>query len=431
MEKSKIAILVIGLLIVVAAVAALVIDDTKDNTVLTLGKTKYDLEDYKSYGKVWYYENNSTATSDVDTLANYYGYYKTFYKWAEKSGVTLSGDELPAALESGDAEKLMADYELTSGEYMRVKTEIALAEKLMNNGYELGKVPSNVEEIYKNYINSSNYLETSYYLKPKSNETVEDYMKMIDYRVFAIKIPSAPSGEEVVETSGDVSGDISGDAAKAQRILDTKIQAQDVVAAIKDNMANGLSAEDAFTVASEGYENVTRLNLYNQSYMDNGDLDHMSYLYSQRLLNSQTFIYYSYYFGLIDGDYYTDMINAVTNTPKGEFSDIIEANDVVAFVYVEDIRDGLEGEDLDSFRNESATYYVNAYSDRVINKIVFSKYVFNTLPIKVREAEEAAKAEISGDSEEVTLTPDVSETENIVEVPTEETQESSNEEVNG
>ena len=400
MEKGKIAVLCVGLLVIVGAIVGLMVADSKDTTVLTIGKTKYDLEDYKSYGKVWYYEQNTALTDDPDSMANYYSYYKSFYKWAQACDVTLSGDEFPAALESGDAETLLADYDLTANEYMRVKTEIATAEKLMNNSYKLGRVPSNVEKLYIDYINATGNLGSSYYLSPKATEKIEDYMKTVDYRVVTINIPDA--------TSGDVSGDnASGDSASGDNVLlDTKLKAQELIAKIKEDMANELPVADAFKLAVDGVEGSSRYNLYNYTSIANGELDSLSRLYANRLLNNQQFMIYSIY-GLVDSKFYQAISDAVLNVEKGEFSDLIETENFVAFVYIEDVRDGLEGFDYESFQNEAASNYINSNSERVFNKIIANKYDFNTLPILVRQREEAEKqaqeAANSGDSVDVVV----------------------------
>ena len=87
------------------------------------------------------------------------------------------------------------------------------------------------------------------------------------------------------------------------------------------------------------------------------------------------------------------------NVEKGEFSEIFETDDSIAFVYIEDIRDGLEGADLDDFRNNSANYYISINSETVSNRAVARRADFDKLPavIAQKEAESASEEDTSGE----------------------------------
>ena len=399
MEKSKIIILVIGFLVIVGAIIALIAADANDTVVATIGKDNYTLADFESYGKVWYYEENSSITGSYDDMLEQFYVNKLYNKWAKKVGLELTEEEMPAPLESGDEEKLLNDYNLTADEYYRVKKEIALKDKLRNDSYNLGDVPATVQDTYFNYLNqSTSYLKNSYAVTLEDGQKVEDLAKTVDYRVFMIPIEQV-SGDEAEAVSGDNSGEAID--PKATAILNAKIKAQDVIATIKQDIDAGKTAEDAFTFANIGYEDVKRYDvgvdkIGSFDQVENGQLSTLSKLYATRAIEGS----YVYMFGLIPTEIVTAMEDAILNQEKGTFSDIVVSDQYVAFVYIEDVRDGFEGADLDTFNNESAHCYIELYYESVLNKIVARKANFEELPaVKAKlEAEAAAAAEAaSGD----------------------------------
>ncbi|MBR3280666.1 MAG: hypothetical protein IKI57_02295 [Clostridia bacterium] len=396
MEKSKIIILIIGLFVIVGAIIALIAADANDTTVLTIGKSTYDLADFASYGKVWYYEDNSQYTESYDTMLSQFYISKLYNKWAENAGVELESGEMPAPLESGDEEILLRDYNLTADEYYRVQKEIALKDKLRNDSYNLGKVPEGVQDYYFSYLNQSpTYLRNAYALSLDEGQKAEDLAKTVDYRVFMVPIEH-PSGD----TSGDVSGDVSGEVVDPEvtATLNAKLKAQEAMASIKQGIEEGKTVEEAFTFANVGYEEVTRYAvgldyIGSFSQIANGELSTLSKLFATRAIEGS----YTYMFGLIPTELATAIEDAVLNQDKGTFSDIVMSNDYAIFIYVEDVRDGFEGTDLEVFNIESANCYIELYYENVSNKAIARKAKLEELPgvIAKKAAEEAQNQENS------------------------------------
>ena len=397
MEKSKLIILVIGIIALVALVIGLVVAESKNEHIFTIGKTTYDLEDFKSYGKVWYYEENSSVTESLDNMLNSYTYYKLLNKRAEDCGVELSGDEFPAALESGDELRLLNDYELTSGEYMRVQTEIAKANKIAENAYELGRVRSDVADWYSDLFLPSypSYLEQNYGVTLRGSETVKDYLKTVDYRVIQLEVPH--SGDEELENeSGDASGEVSGDNDNAQAILDTKLKAQEIMEKIKSLIEGGSTVEEAYSSINEQYSgDVTFKSHYAMvgngfSQVQNGELETTAKLYASNNINHP---WLSMFGG--DEEVQNKTLDAVKSLEKGEYTDLIEGDNVIAFVYIEDVRDGLEGDQEKQFNTEaSLRYIINSTDYNSVDKVVAKKANFEALPgVKAKLEEEKANEE--------------------------------------
>jgi len=425
MEKSKLIILAIGLLLIVGAIVALIALDSQDSTVLTIGKNKFDLADFERYGKVQYFEDKATATTTYDELMNDYEVVKIYNLWAEKNGITLTEEEMPAELTSGDYATLLKDYNLTSGDYMKVKKEIALKDKVRNDSYNLIKVPDTVNQEYISYLNqSANYLAGSYGIMLEGNDRVENYIRTVDYRVFEVMIPEATSGD-LANISGDVSGDTSGDLADIQRdnTLNAKIKAQ----TLKDSLETVLNAEESsassgnplsgdsfsgdpinqFVLSQdEEFSSVSRFSLAG-TMIANGSVESVGSLYLARVIYTVK-SYLSLYeqFGLnYRSSSLLDYIgNTVNKMQKGEISDIYQTDDSWAFIYCQDVRDGFEGEYESTFNTESANCYLELFYERISNPIVAKKARFEELPgVKAKIAAAQTEATTSGDSSGVEI----------------------------
>lgn len=410
MNTKQIVCVILLFLVIVGTIIAIFAVDSQNTNVFAVGKKEYDVSDYESYVKVWYYENNDMELN-TDTLYNQFTSYKTYYRWAELAGVTLSGDEIPEAPQSGDVETLLTDYKLTEDEYMRVKTEIAIANKLYADSYGIGKVSADVPEYYKAYLNSNpDYIEQQYSITLGSNERVEDYLTTVDYRVYEVPVPSEP--EKPVDESGNTieeSGDASGDAYdRAQEVLDARLKAQEVITKLKEDLSSGLTVQEAFDKLAEADsgdpsgEKITRYALtgeggYSIVTLENGQKETLSKLYAPSAESSSI----AYAWGFESHELGDGIVERVSKAERGQFSDIFETDDSVAFIYYEDVRDGLEGSELEKFQNESANFYIYQSSNLVYNRIPLKKIDYEALIPRVikKKEEDAAKAEAEQQAE--------------------------------
>jgi hypothetical protein len=335
------------------------------------------------------YDGSMNASDDVETMFEQYVSYKVFYKWAEQAGVTVSGDEVGVTFESGDEEKLVNGYEISVEDYTRVKTEMAVANKLASDAYNLGKVPKDVQDYYVSYLDSSaTQLSSSFGITLKGSESVKDYMKMVDYRVFEVPLPT--------RESGDVVDGLSGDALASNDILNAKLKAQDALAQLKAGIESGTGADAAFEALSGDFEEASRYtatpdNLYSFATVSNWEISTISKLYAYRTLKGSL----AYLYGLESSTLIDQIVDAIVTKNEGEFSDIFTTDDSVGFVYIETVREGLEDPDLSEFNSTSSTYYIYTNTDYVTNKLAVKVVDYTKLP---GEVEKAQAADVSGDS---------------------------------
>ena len=398
MNKRGNIALIIGIIVVVLIVIGVIVGSANDKVVLTIGKTNYETSDFDLYCKTMIYDGSMNATDDVETMFEQYVSYKVFYNWAEEAGITASGDEIGVTFESGDEEKLVNGYEISVDDYTRVKTEMAIANKLASDAYNLGKVPKDVQDYYKSYLNSTpSQLSSSFGITLKGSETIEDYMKMVDYRVFEVPLPTRESGEEV--------DGLSGDALASNDILNAKLKAQDALASIKASIEAGTDANAALEALSGDFEETSRYtatpdNLYSFATVSNWDLSTISRLYAYRTIKGSL----AYLYGLESSQLMDQIVDVITNKNAGEFTDVFTTDDSVGFVYIEAIRDGLEDPDLSEFKSTSSTYYIYTNTDYVTNKLAVKVVDYTKLPAEVEKAKAAeaaddtANEEISGEA---------------------------------
>ncbi len=386
--KGKIG-LIIGCIAVLLIVFGVIIGSANDKVVLTIGKSEFDTTDFDQYCKTMIYDGSMNASDDVETMFEQYVSYKVFYKWAEQAGVTVSGDEVGVTFESGDEEKLVNGYEISVEDYTRVKTEMAVANKLASDAYNLGKVPKDVQDYYVSYLDSSaTQLSSSFGITLKGSESVKDYMKMVDYRVFEVPLPT--------RESGDVVDGLSGDALASNDILNAKLKAQDALAQLKAGIESGTGADAAFEALSGDFEEASRYtatpdNLYSFATVSNWEISTISKLYAYRTLKGSL----AYLYGLESSTLIDQIVDAIVTKNEGEFSDIFTTDDSVGFVYIETVREGLEDPDLSEFNSTSSTYYIYTNTDYVTNKLAVKVVDYTKLP---GEVEKAQAADVSGDS---------------------------------
>ena len=418
MNTKQVVAVAILVLVVLALIIGLFVGDATNTTVLRVGDKKYDISDFVSYVKAWNYDDDSSK-SDINTMFSNYESYKVYSTRAEKAGVTLSGDEVIAELSSGDYATMLADYDLTSGEYMRVKTEMALANKLYASPYELGKIS-------KSYFDS--------YKASMIEENGENYFDTYDYRV--IEVTLAPEievedenaevvNDEASEVSGDVvgscnaSGETSGDKARKeqQRKDEAKAKAELVLNVIKeyasnksgDNEAYISRLRDALEVQSGDeefsgdvfdyigqFEESSRYTQNSNGFMSvaNAELTSASKLYFKEDLTGTNS--YLSMFGY-DKDA-KEIVDKVTNLKAGEVSDIFESVNGYSFVYLENIRSGLDEADELRYNNELANTYIGQNANMTFNKTLVNKLKLDEiLPIKAREAQAPSGDIVSGE----------------------------------
>ncbi len=137
---ANLAIVIIFGLIIVGLIIFLFIGDGTSKDVLAVGNVDYEVDDFISYVRTWqqdatysdfdtYIQNHGSSLKEGYSESDYmneifstYQIYKVYAQEADKLGIELTEDEMPAELESGDLETLESDFGITSGEYYRVQT---------------------------------------------------------------------------------------------------------------------------------------------------------------------------------------------------------------------------------------------------------------------------------------------------------------------
>ncbi len=398
MDAKKVAAVVVCLIVIIAALLFLFIGDATDNTVLKIGSDKYSIDDFLNYVKVWNYENSSNK-DDIDSSFNQYQVYKIYTKRAYDTGLTLNESEKPT-LESGDEEILLADYNLKAEDYLKVKEEMALCEKLYTSPYEYGKVPENVSEQYLDYMLQNGKI---------SNKNLYTY----DFRVIEV------DNEMQVEESGDLSGDTN----KVDPNVKSKEIATKLLAYVKEHLSGDVLEAELDEIVSYSGESVsgdiftqiaTKLpaNRYIQNgnsfnAIENGGLDQVSSFYLETdYSDSSTLVSW----GLVSPEMISGIRKGLSSTKKGEFSDLFDTGNGYAFVYVEDKVDGLSENDQDRLNNEASNYYIEVTSNMTHNKALVNSIVLeNIIPKVKREKEEAQNNIDSGDNEILQFSGDVVE----------------------
>ncbi len=421
-SKNAIICVVFGVLLL-SVLIFLFVGDSKNESILKVGDRSYDIKDFEDYVKVWNYEEDSSA-SDLSAMYQNFQSYKVYYTRSDKAGVTLEDDEKPAELESGDAERLMADYNLTEEDYIRVKSEMALANKLYASPYKLAKISPDYFTGYK-----TNVIESD-------SKAYDTY----NYRVVQINLPPDVDVEEEPELdiSGDISGDVSGEETKEPEVTETsgeKLAREKAEAKAKIDkvieltkmyieLESGESSQDLITKLGEALEvesgeveldsgdtefeffdylakatpDVMRYtqNTNGFSTKANGALDTSARMFIQEDLTSSQTSYVAMFGGL---DLSEKIVNNIVKLKEGEVSNVFETDDGYAFVYLESVDHELSEADEERFLNEVARAYIEQNANMTFNKVLVKKINLEELMPKVaRDAEEARKqAEASGD----------------------------------
>ena len=389
MDKKSIAAVAIVGIVIIALLVFLFIGDATSNTILTVGKTDYELDDFISYVRTWekdgfysdfdtYKQNNASTIEEgfsesdyMSTIFSSYEVYKLYAQVADNLKVTLDDSEIPTVA-SGDAEELMNDYSITSGEYIRVRTEEAKANKLYSS-------PSDYITLTDDITNS--YLAAKYYDPQKVYTTFK-------YRVVQLPVDqvdeatdeTADSGEEAERVSGEKARVLAEAKEKADALLglvkdyskdfsgDTTFdEFQNYVASKDSEVLNSIFA-DMFASGDDGesygvYDYIASAVSYpryskNLASVENGELDSVSALYMESDLGSS-----SGYLSLFVGNLYTDnVIPFLSSAKSGDYSEVFGDNDsgYVGFAYLDDIEYKLSDEDQARFDSDVLNYYIQS-----------------------------------------------------------------------
>lgn len=356
MDKKTLGVVIaLGILLVGIIVAVFIYDAALNTVVLDVNGVKYDKSDFESYLKVWQYENGEEAL-DLDQTFSNYQIYKLYSQYIEHYGVKLDSENEVKELTDAEKTKLETDYNLTENEYMRVKTEITLVDQLYG---DLHKYYNVSDEDYEEHKGEN-----------------ADKFKMYDYRVLQVAV-EAPE-----EKSGDVSGDnlevnvsgetLSGDALKA---IEEQVRKDAAKSKAVEALAKVQSGDKFEDVAKE--YGVNRIAYSQGGYtVVNGTLESVSGLYMEDFLWDE------------------NVIKALNTLKKGEYSEIFEDESSYSFVYLEDIREGLDEYDDNLYRRQIANEHIQGEAIMVPNKITLKS-------IKLEKLIPAlTKEKVSGDEVE-------------------------------
>lgn len=354
MEKKQLGIAIALGVILLVIIGSVFVYDTQINTsILEVNGQKYDVEDFKSYLKVWQYENGAEYPVDVDDMFEQYSIYKLYYQYVKKYKVALNEENAVAELTDTQKEELAQNYNLSDSEYMRVKQEIALVDYL--------------------YANLQDYFIVSEEEYNEHKTGNEDKFKTYDYRVMQVSVESAEetSGDSL---SGDASGDVSGDNSEQARKDRAMSRAVEALAKVK----SGDSFEE---VASEygSYRIVYNASGYN---LVNGNLETVSGLYMNDFIFDQ------------------NVIDALTTLQVGEYSQIYDEESAYVFVYLEAVRDGLDEAEDNLYKREIGNSHIQGEA-RIIKGSAIALSSIDLEKLIPILAETSDDDETSGDIEEV------------------------------
>lgn len=318
-KKSLVSVIILGVILVGVIAAAFLYDGVFNTTVLEVNGIKYSRADYESYLKVYQYENGSEAV-DKNTIYDNFVAYKLYSQYVDRYHVELPSGEKVTEPTEAEIVKLSEDYNLSKEEYMRVKTELATVDYL--------------------FANLQNYWIVSEEEYNEHRQGNEDLFKMYDYRIMQIPL------EEPSQPSGDTSGDkavVSGDKlSEEEKKINAKSRAVEALAKVKSG--------DSFEEVANEYGTM-RIVVSNGGYsIVNGNKESISGLY------------------IHDSGLDEDTITAITTMKKGEYSEIFENDGGYTFVYLEDIRDGLDEYDKNTFKRQIANEHIHGEAIKIENK---------------------------------------------------------------
>ena len=323
-KKSLVIVIILGVILVGVIAAAFLYDGVFNTTVLEVNGVKYSQADYESYLKVYQYENGSEAV-DKSAIYDNFVAYKLYSQYVDRYHVELPSGEKVTEPTEAEIAKLSEDYNLSKEEYMRVKTELATVDYLFANLHNYWIVS---EEEYNEHKQGN-----------------EDLFKMYDYRV--LQVPVEQPSEESGDKSGDQispSGENLTEEEKAQIRKDTaKSRAVEALAKVKSG--------DKFEDVANEYGTM-RIVISNGGYsIVNGNKESVSGLY------------------LHESGLDANTITAITTMEKGEYSEIFENEGSFSFVYLEDIRDGLDEYDKNTFKRQIANEHIHGEAIKIENKM--------------------------------------------------------------
>ena len=351
MDKKSVGIVVaIGVILLGIIIAIFIYDGAVNTTIADVNGTKYDKSDFESYLKVWQYENGDTAI-DMDEKFETYKVYKLYTQYTDLYDIELPSGEKVTELTDTEKIKVETEYNLSESEYMRVKTEIAEVDYLFNNLQDYWKVS---DEEYKEHQAGN-----------------EDLFKTYDYRVMQVLVKDAEekSGDVSGESlSGDVSGEVSGevtvDNSEEARKNEAKSRAVEALAKVQSG--------DSFEEVAKEYGS-SRIVYTPAGYsVINGTLESISGLYMEDYLWEE------------------NVIKALQTLEKGEYSEIYEGEGDYMFVYLEDIRDGLDKAESNLYKRQIANEHIQGEARIVGNKIVLRSIDLEKLiPALTKEVKES------------------------------------------
>lgn len=351
MDKKSVGIVVaIGVILLGIIIAIFIYDGAVNTTIADVNGTKYDKSDFESYLKVWQYENGDTAI-DMDEKFETYKVYKLYTQYTDLYDIELPSGEKVTELTDTEKIKVETEYNLSESEYMRVKTEIAEVDYLFNNLQDYWKVS---DEEYKEHQAGN-----------------EDLFKTYDYRVMQVLVKDAEekSGDVSGESlSGDVSGEVSGevtvDNSEEARKNEAKSRAVEALAKVQSG--------DSFEEVAKEYGS-SRIVYTPAGYsVINGTLESISGLYMEDYLWEE------------------NVIKALQTLEKGEYSEIYEGEGYYMFVYLEDIRDGLDKAESNLYKRQIANEHIQGEARIVGNKIVLRSIDLEKLiPALTKEVKES------------------------------------------
>lgn len=376
-KKSLIAVIFLVAILVAIVVVVFIYDGTMNTTVLEVNGVKYDVTDFENYLKVRQYEAGETPVV-IDDEFSTYQVYKLFAQYAKSKNVKLPAENAVPELTEDEYATLSTDYNLSKEDYMNTKTEIALVDYVYANLQDFYDLS---DEEYNSHISAS---------------TAPDPEKMYYYRIMQVAVEAADTTEEVSgETlsgdvsgnslSGDVSGEISGDAS-GDLVDDEQVRKNAAMSKAVEALAR-VKSGDNFEAVAEEYGSSRLI------FTPDGSID---------IVNGKQEVISGYYMDDYVMD--TDIINALRTLNLGEYSEIFESSTGTSycFVYLEDVKEGLEGADRSAFVKEIANEHIQG------NAVV----VPNRFPLKSIKLEELipalAKANIDTQTSGDVLSGDVS-----------------------
>lgn len=351
MDKKTLGVVVaLGILLLGIIVAVFIYDAALNTVILDVNGTKYDKSDFESYLKVWQYENGEEAL-DLDQTFSNYQIYKLYSQYIDHYDVKLDSENEVKELTDTEKTTLETDYNLTESEYTRVKTEIALVDQLYG-------------DLHKYYtVSDADYEE-------HKGENADKF-KMYDYRVLqvAVEQPEEESGDNLEVNVSDEN--LSGDTLKA---IEEQIRKDEAKSKAVEALAKVQSGDKFEDVAKE--YGVNRIAYSQGGYtVVNGTLETVSALYMEDFIWDE------------------DVIEALNTLQKGEYSEIYEGDSSYSFVYLEDVREGLDEYDDNLYRRQIANEHIQGEAIIVPNKITLKS-------IKPEKLIPALTKEASKDDEE-------------------------------